>query len=245
LIPGMTVDLPLRRATSADVGAVRDLTRTAYAKWVPIIGRVPKPMTADYAAAVRETIDGGDHLLIENIAVAPACQGRGLGTRLLAHAERLARSRGHAIVRLYTNKLFVENVQLYLRRGYQIDREEAFTGGIVVHMSKQIVEPPSPIAWAKITPAAIKPQITLNQLDAIDVRVGTVLSVEDVPGADKLVALRVSFGDHERTIVGGPKDRACRPARDRREAGALHREPATAENERRSFRGHAFRHRLC
>jgi GNAT superfamily N-acetyltransferase len=118
-------------------------------------------MTADYAAAVRdhqidlvyldetlaaliETIDGGDHLLIENIAVAPACQGRGLGTRLLAHAERLARSRGHAMVRLYTNKLFVENVQLYLRRGYQIDREEAFTGGIVVHMSKQIVEPPSP-----------------------------------------------------------------------------------------------------
>jgi hypothetical protein len=50
----MTVDLPLRRATSADVGAVRDLTRTAYAKWVPVIGRVPKPMTADYAAAVRD-----------------------------------------------------------------------------------------------------------------------------------------------------------------------------------------------
>jgi tRNA-binding protein len=115
------------------------------------------------------------------------------------------------MVRLYTNKLFVENVQLYLRRGYQIDREEAFTGGIVVHMSKQIVEPPSPIAWAKITPAAIKPQITLNQLDAIDVRVGTVLSVEDVPGADKLVALRVSFGDHERTIVAGLKTERADP----------------------------------
>ena len=151
----MTVDLSFRRATDADVGAVRDLTRTAYAKWVPIIGREPKPMTADYAAAVRdhridlaylngtlaaliETIDEGAHLLIENIAVAPACQGCGIGTRLLAHAERLARSRGHATVRLYTNKLFIENVELYLRRGYQIDREEPVTGGIVIHMRKLI-----------------------------------------------------------------------------------------------------------
>jgi tRNA-binding protein len=48
-------------------------------------------------------------------------------------------------------------------------------------------------------------------LDAIDVRVGTVLSVEDVPGADKLVALRVSFGDHERTIVAGLKTERADP----------------------------------
>jgi methionine--tRNA ligase beta chain len=45
----------------------------------------------------------------------------------------------------------------------------------------------------------------MEQLEAIDIRVGTILSVADVPGADKLVALRVSFGDHERTIVAGMK----------------------------------------
>jgi methionine--tRNA ligase beta chain len=56
-----------------------------------------------------------------------------------------------------------------------------------------------------MTPAPIKPPITLAQLDAIDVRVGAIRAVEDVPGADKLVALRVSFGDHERTIVAGLK----------------------------------------
>jgi hypothetical protein len=41
-------------------------------------------------------------------------------------------------VRLYTNKLFAENVQLYSQLGYQVDREEEFTGGIVVHMSKSV-----------------------------------------------------------------------------------------------------------
>ena len=63
----------LRRATAADVHVVRELTRAAYAKWVPIIGREPKPMTADYDIAVRDhridllEIDGTLAGLIEMI----------------------------------------------------------------------------------------------------------------------------------------------------------------------------------
>jgi tRNA-binding protein len=56
-----------------------------------------------------------------------------------------------------------------------------------------------------MTPAPIKPVIELDLLNQVDVRVGTILSVSDVPGADALVALRVSFGDHQRTIVAGLK----------------------------------------
>ena len=62
-----------------------------------------------------------------------------------------------------------------------------------------------------MTPASIKPQIAIEDLQKIDVRVGTILSVEDVPGADKLVALRVSFGDHERTILSGMKAERADP----------------------------------
>jgi tRNA-binding protein len=62
-----------------------------------------------------------------------------------------------------------------------------------------------------MTPAAIKPTITIDQLEAIDVRVGTVTSVDEVAGADKLVALRVSFGDHERTVVAGLKTERADP----------------------------------
>lgn len=145
----------IRRATPADAPAIRRLTRAAYAKWVPVIGREPKPMVADYAHAVRnhlfdlldvggelaalvETIPKTDHLLIENVAVFPAFQGQGHGRALIAHAERLAVSLGYGETRLYTNQLFAENVRLYRKLGYRLDREEAFDGGVLVHMSKPL-----------------------------------------------------------------------------------------------------------
>jgi tRNA-binding protein len=52
-------------------------------------------------------------------------------------------------------------------------------------------------------PAAIKLSVSLDDLNRIDLRVGTILSVADVPNSDNLMQLRVSFGDHERTIVAG------------------------------------------
>ena len=54
-------------------------------------------------------------------------------------------------------------------------------------------------------PAPVKPPISLDLLNQADIRVGTIESVTDVPGSDKLVALRVNFGDHARTIVAGLK----------------------------------------
>ena len=146
----------LRRATPADGAAVRDLTRTAYAKWVPVIGREPKPMTVDYEVAIRDhVVDmlhlGGepvaliemrperDHLLIVNVAVSPAFQGRGYGRALLAHAEEVTRFLGLEGMRLYTNGLFTENLKLYERVGYRVDREEFSPQfGVAVYMSKTL-----------------------------------------------------------------------------------------------------------
>ena len=53
--------------------------------------------------------------------------------------------------------------------------------------------------------APIKPEIPIDVLDQIDVRVGTILRVEDVDGADKLVRLVVDFGDHQRQILAAIK----------------------------------------
>lgn len=155
----MNDPLPLRTATASDAVVVRALTREAYAKWVPVIGREPKPMTADYAAAVAEhridllhlggrlaglieMVPSADHLLIQNVAVSPAAQGRGLGRTLIEHAERVARSLGHAEVRLYTNKLFASNVLLYRALGFAVDREEESSLGVTVYMSKRIAPGP-------------------------------------------------------------------------------------------------------
>ena len=60
-------------------------------------------------------------------------------------------------------------------------------------------------------PAPVKPAISIELLNQIDIRVGTIRSVADVPDSDKLVQLRVSFGDHERTIVAGLKQERENP----------------------------------
>lgn len=62
-----------------------------------------------------------------------------------------------------------------------------------------------------MTPAPIKPTVTLNVLNQFDIRVGTILSVTDVPNSDQLCQLRVSFGDHERTIVAGIRKERANP----------------------------------
>jgi GNAT superfamily N-acetyltransferase len=159
----MTTPAPsieIRPAALQDAARIRDLTRTAYAKWVGLIGREPLPMLADYDRAVREhaidllTVGGAlaglietnlrpDHLWIENVAVAPDRQGRGYGRLLLAHAEARTAEAGRGEIRLQTNAAFAANLALYARLGYAIDRTEPFRGGTVVYMRKRIESAPA------------------------------------------------------------------------------------------------------
>jgi tRNA-binding protein len=63
----------------------------------------------------------------------------------------------------------------------------------------------------EFNPAPIKPAISFAELDRIDVRVGTILSVEDIAGSDKLLKLTVDFGDHRRSILAGMKQERANP----------------------------------
>lgn len=149
----MPAIVEFRRAGPDDAGLVRELTRKAYAKWCAVIGREPLPMAADYDHAVRhhvidlayregrlvglvEMIPRADDLLIENICVDPDKQGGGIGRNLVAHGEAEARRRGYRMIRLYTNKLLAANLSFYAAQGYEIEREEAFKGGTIVHFRK-------------------------------------------------------------------------------------------------------------
>jgi tRNA-binding protein len=59
--------------------------------------------------------------------------------------------------------------------------------------------------------APIKPIVGVGVLDQLDIRVGTIESVEDVPRSDKLVRLIVDFGDHKRSILAGLKKERSNP----------------------------------
>ncbi len=60
-------------------------------------------------------------------------------------------------------------------------------------------------------PAPIKPAITVSVLEKIDIRVGTINAVEEVPKSERLLRLIVDFGDHTRSILGGMKKERADP----------------------------------
>jgi methionine--tRNA ligase beta chain len=60
-------------------------------------------------------------------------------------------------------------------------------------------------------PAPVKPVVDMAAVEKLDIRVGTIVAVNDVAGSDKLVALTVDFGDHRRTIVAGLRQERQNP----------------------------------
>jgi GNAT superfamily N-acetyltransferase len=125
----------IRGATAGDAPRMRAIARTAYAKYVPRIGREPSPMVADYEAAVAANhavvIEASgcirgymiawpepDAYFIENIGVDPEHQGGGLGRCLMNHAVSQADRLGLPALRLYTNALMSENLAMYAHIGF-------------------------------------------------------------------------------------------------------------------------------
>jgi tRNA-binding protein len=62
-----------------------------------------------------------------------------------------------------------------------------------------------------MSPAPLKAEVTLLDVEKLDVRVGTILKVLEVAGSDKLVRLEVDFGDHQRAILAGMKKERQNP----------------------------------
>jgi GNAT superfamily N-acetyltransferase len=144
-----------RPARPDEAPALRDLVRAAYAKYVPRLGREPAPMRDDHAARIAAgqawvlehdgalvgalvLEDEPGALLLYNIAVAPAAQGQGIGTRLIAFTEAEARRRGYALLRLYTNELMVENVAMYGHLGFTETHRGSEAGHRRVYFEKRL-----------------------------------------------------------------------------------------------------------
>lgn len=66
-------------------------------------------------------------------------------------------------------------------------------------------------SMATIRIAPVKPTISIDLFEKVDIRVGTIKLVEDVEGSDKLIKMTVDFGDHTRTILVGMKQERENP----------------------------------
>jgi GNAT superfamily N-acetyltransferase len=146
----------IRPARPDELKLIRAIVHDAYVGYVERIGGRPGPMDSDYVALLdRGAVyviddvpppglivlsDRQDHLLIENVAVAPPAHGRGHGGALLRFAEAEARRRGFAELRLYTHELMTENLSLYAHLGYEEIGRESEEGFPRVYMSKRIAE---------------------------------------------------------------------------------------------------------
>lgn len=64
---------------------------------------------------------------------------------------------------------------------------------------------------AAFAPAPIKPTVGIAALEALDIRVGTIERVEEVPLSEKLMKLTVNFGDYFRTILAGIRKERSNP----------------------------------
>ena len=145
----------IRTARAGDAAAVRDVVLSAYDRYVAIIGTRPGPMLDDYAALISAgqvwvsgddsgiagvlvLRDGPDCFLLDNVAVRPDRQGRGIGRSLLDFAEAQAGRRGWNRIVLYTNALMTGNIALYKARGYGETGRRTENGFDRVYMEKSL-----------------------------------------------------------------------------------------------------------
>jgi GNAT superfamily N-acetyltransferase len=151
----ITAGYSARAAIPDDEAGAAACVDDAYRHYIDRNGLVPGPMRDDYAELIRAhdvtvverngQIVGvlvlkvaAEGFLLDNIAVAPAHQGTGVGRYLLAHAEREALRRGYDSIYLYTQEIMTENRALYEHLGYVEYARRVELGLHRVYLRKQL-----------------------------------------------------------------------------------------------------------
>jgi ribosomal protein S18 acetylase RimI-like enzyme len=143
----------LRRAVASDLPVIKALIVAAYERYLPRMDKPPAPLFRDYGPSVEDgttwvlgapviavltLYPRADHLFVENVAVDPKAQGRGLGRALLDFAEAEAERRGLRRMALVTHEAMTENQAIYARLGYAEAERRAEDGYRRIYMEKRL-----------------------------------------------------------------------------------------------------------
>ncbi|KPW83141.1 Acetyltransferase (GNAT) domain-containing protein [Pseudomonas congelans] len=146
----------IRIAEASDESDIKNCAEQAYARYVPVIGRKPAPMIADFITQIATGVvyvatddqtrfqgfivfyDKDGYFLLENVAVLPSAAGRGVGKALISFCENAARQRGMNAVHLYTNAKMADNLSIYPKLGYVKVAERTEDGFNRVYFEKKL-----------------------------------------------------------------------------------------------------------
>ncbi len=145
----------IRTAEASDAAAMKTCVESAYRHYIHRIGKPPGPMLDDYSQVVLQhqafvaeaddqvvgvlvLIRKHNGILLDNVAVRPEYQGRGLGRRLIEFAESEARKQGFTQLDLYTHERMTENIDMYKRLGYVETEPRTEMGYQRVYMCKPL-----------------------------------------------------------------------------------------------------------
>ena len=152
----MNKNIVIRQAKKDDILGISKCVEESYEKYIEIIGKKPMPMLYDYSkviendtvyvleyenqlAGVLVLINMEEYVLLDNIAVAPAFQGRSLGKQLMEFAEIYTKENGKNEIRLYTNEKMYANIEIYIHCGYMEYRRKEEAGYNRVFFKKIII----------------------------------------------------------------------------------------------------------
>ena len=147
--------MKIRKANATDVRALSQCVDNAYQHYIERLGKPPGPMLDDYEqiiasqivyvadfenniAGIVVLIPTRDPILLDNLAVDPGYQNKGIGNALLIFAENMASDLGHKTIQLYTHELMHENVSYYQSKGYTISHRIKEKGYQRIYMSKEL-----------------------------------------------------------------------------------------------------------
>ncbi|ATW25098.1 GNAT family N-acetyltransferase [Candidatus Formimonas warabiya] len=125
----------IRKASLFDEKEILNCANISYEMYIGRLGKKPQPMLDNYASLIAAgnvyvtewngqivgilvLLDFEDYVLLDNVAVIPSYQGKGIGKSLIKYAENYAVERGVKEIRLYTNVKMVENISIYKKLGY-------------------------------------------------------------------------------------------------------------------------------